>query len=61
MNRKRWKLPKKLDKQWNKPLVSEKRRAKNSFIPGIKETNMPTWKQERTERKSINNIEWFMP
>ena len=30
MNRKRWKLPKKLDKQWNKPLVSEKRRAKNS-------------------------------
>ncbi|SUC37437.1 hypothetical protein [Prevotella pallens] len=42
MNRKRWKLPKKLDKQWNKPLVSEKRRAKNSFILGIKETNMPT-------------------
>ncbi|WP_315280676.1 hypothetical protein [Prevotella pallens] len=42
MNRKRWKLPKKLDKQWNKPLVSKKRRAKKSFIPGIKETNMPT-------------------
>ena len=42
MNRKRWKLPKKLDKQWNKALVSEKRCAKNSFIPGIKETNMPT-------------------
>jgi hypothetical protein len=28
---------------------------------GIKETNMPTRKQERTEHKSINNIEWFMP
>jgi len=42
MNRKRWKLPKKLDKQWNKPLGSEKRRAKNSFISGIKEANMPT-------------------
>ena len=42
MDRKRWKLPKTLDKQWNKQLVSDKRRAKNSFISGIKEANMPT-------------------